>query len=212
MNRTRTAALVVMLSAVSAPAEIIDRILAVVDGRLITLSDARGVVRMGLEASPSTGDPIRATLDVLIERHLMLTEVERYGPPEPPTSEIQAHVAGLRGRFVDARQFEAALAEAGMRVEEMEQYVRDSLRIESYLEQRFTASIQPRDEELLQYYREHTAAFSRGGTLRPFDEVRSQVRARYIDERRDTLVRDWLEGLRKRADIVNLYLPREAVR
>jgi hypothetical protein len=208
VDRIRTAALLVPLLTLSASAEIIDRILAVVDGRLITLSDARGVVRMGLEPTPATGDAIAATLQTLIDRHLVLSEVDRYGPPEPPTSEIQARVAMLRGRFADAREFETALEEAGMRVEDMERYVRDSLRIESYLGQRFTASIQPREEDLVQYYREHAAAFTRDGVARPFDEVRAEVRARFVAERRDTLVREWLEGLRRRANITTLYLPR----
>jgi hypothetical protein len=203
-----TLAMILTLSTLSVSAEIIDRILAVVDGSLITLSDARGVVRMGLEPTPATGDAIAATLQTLIDRHLVLSEVDRYGPPEPPTSEIQARVAMLRGRFADAREFETALEEAGMRVEDMERYVRDSLRIESYLGQRFTASIQPREEDLVQYYREHAAAFTRDGVARPFDEVRAEVRARFVAERRDTLVREWLEGLRRRANITTLYLPR----
>jgi len=203
-----TAAVIVALSTV-ASAEIIDRILAVVDGRLITLSDARGVVRMGLEARPGPGDPIAATLDTLIDRQLVLMEVERYAPPEPAASVIQARVAALRNAFEDAREFETALEEAGMRVEEMERYVRDSLRIENYLQQRFSASIQPREEDLLQYYRDHPAAFTRDGAPQPFDAVRSQVRERLIADRRETLARDWLEGLRKRANITMLYLPRE---
>lgn len=208
MRRLWTAAVAVALSA-AASAEIIDRILAVVDGRLITLSDARGVVRMGLEARPASGDPIAATLDTLIDRQLVLMEVERYAPPEPPASVVQAHVAALRNTFADARGFQTALEEAGMRVEEMERYVRDSLRIENYLQQRFSASIQPREEDLLQYYRDHPAAFTRDGALQPFDAARSQVRERLVADRRETLAREWLEGLRKRANITVLYLPRE---
>lgn len=211
MNRIWTAvAAVLAISTASASAEIIDRILAVVEGRLITLSDARGVVRMGLEPAPTSGDPTAALVDTLIDRQLMLIEVERYAPPEPPASLIQAHVAILRGKFRTALEFETALEEAAMRLEDMERYVRDSLRIETYLEQRFSAAIQPREEDLLQYYRQHAQAFTRDGALQPFDAVRAEVGRRLLADRRAELVRDWLDGLRRRANVANLYLPSES--
>jgi hypothetical protein len=43
--------------------------------------------------------------------------------------------------------------------------------------------------------------------LRPFDEVREAVRSQLLAERRVTLVRDWLDGLRRRADVTVLYQP-----
>jgi hypothetical protein len=68
----------------TASAEIIDRILAVVDREIITLSDVNGAIRLGLVDVPlGTIDATQAALDRRIERRLTLTEVERYAPPEP---------------------------------------------------------------------------------------------------------------------------------
>ena len=64
-------------------AEIIDRMLAVVDGQIVTLSDVRAALRFGLVPADVTTDPIAAALQRLIDRRLMLHEVERYAPPEP---------------------------------------------------------------------------------------------------------------------------------
>jgi hypothetical protein len=190
----------------TAAGEIIDRILAVVEGQLITLSDVRAVTRLGLETVPAGGDPTRLALDKLIDRQLVLIEVERYAPPDPDPAAIDARLTVMRAKFKDALEFETTLHQVGMTVDHLRRYVRDTLRIDSYLQQRFAAAIQPGDDEIAGYYRLHAAEFTRSGTLAPFEEVRNEVRARLVDERRSALARDWLAGLRRRANIVDLFL------
>ena len=190
----------------TATAEIIDRILAVVETQPITLSDVRGVTRLGLETAEPGADPIRSVLDALIERQLMLVEVDRYAPPEPSPAAIEARLNQIRARFPDVLAFETTLHQVGMTAEHLRRYIRDSMRIESYIQQRFTAAIQPSDDEVAAYYRVNADTFTRDGKLAPYAEVRNDARARLIDQRRGVLVREWLAGLRRRADIVDLYL------
>jgi hypothetical protein len=73
------------------------------------------------------------------------------------------------------------------------------------VQQRFSATIQPSDEELAAYYRVHADEFTRAGVLAPYNEVREDVRNRFVSERRSMLVREWLAGLRRRANIQQLY-------
>jgi hypothetical protein len=199
-----------MLIASIAHAEIIDRILAVVEEQLITLSDVRGVLRLELETVPQAADQIAAVLDKLIERQLVLMEVERFAPPEPPPDLVETRLSAVRARFPDALAFETTLHQIGWPVETVRRYVRDTLRIESYLQQRFTAAIQPSDDEIAAYYRLHADDFTKNGVLAPYAEVRNQVRAQLVEERRVVLVRDWLSGLRRRANLLLLYLPAAA--
>jgi hypothetical protein len=188
-------------------AEIIDRILAVVEEQLITLSDVRGVLRLGLETVPQSDDQIAAALDRLIERQLMLVEVERFAPAEPAPETIEARLNAVRARLPDALAFETTLHEIGWPVETVRRYIRDTLRIEAYLQQRFTAAIQPADDEIAAYYRLHAENFTKAGVLAPYAEARTQARAQLVEERRAVLVRDWLAGLRRRANLILLYLP-----
>ena len=191
----------------TAGAEIIDRILAVVDREIITLSDVNSAILFGLVEIPrDTTDKTQAALDRLIERRLTLTEVERYAPPEPAATLVDAAVAARRARFADSAQFEAALAASGLPADQLRRHLRDDLRIETYLQQRFGAALQPTEGELVLYYREHPAEFTRGSELRPFDEVRNEVRARMVTERRALLIRKWLAALRRRSDVNVLYL------
>ena len=201
-------ALALIFCAVSgARAEIIDRILAVVDAQIITLSDVRAALKLGLVPEDVSVDPVGAALQRLIDRRLMLADVDRYAPPEPPDSAVDASLAAVQQRFGDALGLELALNQTALSREELRRYLRDTLRIESYLQQRLSTTIQPSDDDVVRYYREHSAEFTRDGQLRPFDDVRELARARLIEEQRRAFVRQWIEGLRRRGSVQVLYLP-----
>jgi hypothetical protein len=191
----------------TARAEIIDRVLAVVSGDLVTLSDAQTALRFGLVPADVSTDPVSAVLQRLIDRRLMLADVERYQPPDPPQEEVEAGLAAIRARSGDAAAFESAAGQSGVTVDQLRRFVADTLRIEWHAEQRLASAGPPSDDDLVRFYREHAADFSVKGALRPFDDVREDVRARFAAARRETFMRDWVEGLRRRASIVVLYLP-----
>jgi hypothetical protein len=186
------------LTAAARHVEIIDRILAVVDGGIIMQSDVTMAVRLGLVPGSAAADPIAAPLDALVERRLMLEEVDRYAPPDPPDAEVDRHLADIRTRT--GTRFDLILVESGISVDQLRRHVRDDLRIESYLQQRF-GTMQPSDDEIARYYRDHQAAFTRNGVVAPLGDVRDVVRAELIAERRSTTIREWIVGLRKRANV-----------
>jgi hypothetical protein len=128
-------------------AEIIDRILAVVDGEVITLSDVSSALRFGFVQPPAGVDPIRFALDRLIERQLMLREVERYGPAEPSPAAIDQAVEEVRERFGGASRLAAALKQSGMAEDLLRRRIRDDLRIRAYLDQRFAAVTPSSDDD-----------------------------------------------------------------
>jgi hypothetical protein len=76
--------MLVLALATTARAELIDRIMAVVGGQPITLSDVSATLQFRLVQPPAgTRDPLMFALDRAIERSLMLVEVDRFQPPEP---------------------------------------------------------------------------------------------------------------------------------
>jgi hypothetical protein len=199
-----------------ARAQIIDRILAVVDGVIIMQSDVAAAIRLNrlpsaggpsiTSARASSGDPVdpaAAALDSLIERQLILAEVDRYAPPDPAEADIDRHLADLRSQA--GAEFDRILLLSGIGVEQLRRELRDDLRIQAYLQQRFGA-IQPTEEEILQYYRDHPASFLVNGTVRSFDDAHDVARAALIAERRGETIRDWMSDLRRRANVT--VLPR----
>jgi hypothetical protein len=198
---------VVLLLQTSGRAEIIDRILAVVDRELITLSDVSAALRLGLVPAPPQGaDPIRGALDSLIARQLELSEANRYQPAEPPAAQVQARVDAARARFGSPAEFELALEQTGLSNDQLRLRLRDDLRIEAYLSQRFGAARPPSAQEIADYYRVHQAEFSRPTGVRPFEEVREDIRSRLAASQHAALVSDWLEGLKRRTQIADLYV------
>jgi len=207
--RTIVAALVIPVAlAFARPvrAEVIDRVLAVVAGNLITLSDVTAARDLGFVHPPPDADPVGAVLSALIDRDLVLAEVDRYAPPEPSAPAVDRGVAEVRARFASADAFDAALARSGLDAQRLRGFVRQNLRIQAYEEQRFTVA-PPTDEELARYFREHAARFSRGGAPAAYERVKDEVAAAVAADRRRTMVDEWTAGLRRRADIIDLYLP-----
>ncbi len=200
---------VCLLAAISSSlrAEVIDRILAIVSGRVITLSDVRAASELGLVSSGSQADPVGAVLAGLIDRDLMLSEVERFVPPEPTADAIDDRLRAVRARFPTPDAYEAVLARSGIGEPQLRDTLRQNLLIQEYLDLRFTVP-PPTDDEVARYYQAHPEAFSVGGRLPPLDAIRARVVDVMNDARRLTLVDDWVAGLRSRADIVNLYATR----
>jgi len=164
------AALVAALLATGiARAETIDRVLAVVAGQLITLSDVTAARDLGLQSADGAADPVRAILTKLIDRELVLAEVDRYAPPEPTAAAVDGELQRVRARFASQAEVDAALARSGIDEKNLRETLRQDLRTRAYLDQRFTAS----------------------------------------SDRRTKAIEDWLAGLRRRGDVIDLYQPAE---
>jgi parvulin-like peptidyl-prolyl isomerase len=158
------AALVAVASV--ARADIIDRVMAVVAGQPITLSDVNAASELKLVTpDPSQGDPVAATLDRLIRRTLIIGEVDRYQPPEPAPEEIDRRYAAVVERVGGEAALQRVFTLTGMTADQLRRWVRDDLRMDTYFNQRF-------------------------GT--------GASRAEMID--------DWVQGLRRRADVTVLYV------
>ena len=84
-------------------AETIDRVVSVVGGHVIMLSDVSAARELGLESPDPGPDPVRAMLSRLIDRQLMLAEVDRYAPPEPAAEAVDRGLAAVRGVRSPAR-------------------------------------------------------------------------------------------------------------
>jgi hypothetical protein len=197
----------IVAAASIAAAETLDRVLAVVSGNLILLSDVTAARELGLAAVPAgAADPVAAVLSALIDRELIIAEVNRYAPPDPSDEAVARALAGVRGRFRDDAEYRAALSRSGVDEAYLRRRLREDLRIRAYLDQRFTV-MPPSDADVDRYYRDHPQAFTRDGTRLPLDAVREEVIRILAGERRKAMIDDWVAGLRRRTEVTDLYLP-----
>ena len=142
-------------------AEILDRVLAVAAGEPITLSDVTAARDFGLVAvDASAADPVAAVLSKLIERELILAEVDRFAPAEPSAEVIDQEIAGVRSRSFRAGVDRRAGA-IGHRREPPRQTLRED-RASARAAQRFIVPSRPMMKSGV--LPRHAAVFTRGGS------------------------------------------------
>ena len=194
--------MVAMLGAWLSPVstqQLLDRVVARVNGIPITLTDVDAALGLGLVEVVGTEDPRAAATRQLIERQLMLGEVARFAPPEPDPSAIEREAAEMKARA--GTGLDALVHATGLDDQRIRDLARETLRIQAYVGQRFGRTIQVSEEAVEQYYRAHPEEFTRGGLLIPFEEAAPLARERAAALRRAALVAQWLRDLSARAEV-----------
>jgi hypothetical protein len=204
----RVLVLVVILIAWGRPAllgagqeTLVERTVAIVGGAVITLSDVRTALALALvdAAGPETE---RDATTRLVERWLVLREVSRFAPPEPPQAAIDGRLAAIEARVGSPAGLQAILERGGFTRGRLAAWVRDDLRIAAYLDQRFATAGVPGEAEVADYARRHAADLAAAGVTVE-DRVRV-ARERLQAERRRELISDWLAELRRRTAVVEI--------
>ncbi|MFA5911751.1 MAG: hypothetical protein WC815_23475 [Vicinamibacterales bacterium] len=187
--------------ALAQPGELIERTLAIVGTQVITLGDARAAVRLGLVDAAPSADAAGIT-QPLVDRELVLREVQRYAPPAPSESAVDARLDDIRKRVAGAAEMARVLDETGFTEARLRAWVRDDLRAVAYLAQRFASASTPTDTEISAAYTRQRAEFDRAGTT--FEQAAPILRERLVVSRRRELIADWVSDLRRRTDVVIL--------
>ncbi len=200
--RACAAAVLAAAALAAAPqAQLLDRVLAIVSGSVLTLSDARLVIDMGFVEVPAGKDPVGVAVAWLIERALVLDEAARYDAGDDDVVGVEAALTLVRRRF----QSDVAWAAAKRRHEQTDDtlraFIADTLRAQAFIDQRFAAQPAPTDADVAAHFERHRREF---GTAN-LEEVRDRVARAVRDDRQRRAVAEWLGRLRRRADVSELY-------
>jgi hypothetical protein len=175
--------LAVSLCAVGdAEPRVLERILAIVDGRPVLLSDVRVVEAL-------KGVTRREAVDALVDENLMLREAAQVPQSEPASDEIRSALEALLAAWPEHAGSvpDGALREAARR----------QLRIVKYIEFRFRAKARVDDAAVREAY----DAASPGGGEAAYQAAAPGVRERLERRRLDEEVEAWVKELRSAAEI-----------
>jgi hypothetical protein len=151
-NPVRFLLLCALVMATHADAQqLLDRVLARVDSAVITLSDARAAIGLGVVESPSP-EPDAAAVQQLIDRQVLLVEVGRFPSPEPAAEAVDALAATLRARA--GNRLDALMRATGIDEARVREMARDTLRIDAYVRQRFGATATLQQADVRQWLRD----------------------------------------------------------
>jgi hypothetical protein len=194
-----------LLLALPATAVTVDRIAAVIDGQVLTVSEITQMVdvRFFPRVAQSEDDHRREVLDALIAQALRYRDVERFGAQDIPADTIEARVVEIQRRFPTEAEFLTALTRAELTPEELRALVKRQLQVEAYIQERFAPLVFVTNEEIDEYYRGpwREQRRERGLPVPPLAQVREEVRAALRLSRLQVEVDRWTAQLRSRANV-----------
>jgi peptidyl-prolyl cis-trans isomerase SurA len=201
----RNLAALLLLLALPASAFTVDRIAAVIDRQVLTVSEVTQMVEIRFfpRTTESEDDHRRDVLDALIAQALRLRDVERFGAQDIPADAIEARLLEMQRRFASETEFLAAIARAELTLDEVRALVKRQLQVEAYIQERFAPLIFVSTEEIDAYYSGPWSAQrrERGLPVPPLEQVREEVRLAVRATRVEQEIERWTGQLRERANV-----------
>jgi hypothetical protein len=187
MRSRRLPPLALLAAALAAPgllcAEVVERVLASVDGRPVLLSETKAVEAVrGLERRPA--------IDALVDEMLMYREASRLPGALAPPDEEEKSLADLRER--------APLIEQTVRLSDIRTLLRRQIVILRYVEIRFRPQVRIADETVREAY---DAAYSGQADAPPFESAEAAIREELVRRDLDARIEAWVRELRAGAEI-----------
>ena len=194
-------AIAALLPGALARAELVDRIVAIIDREVVTLSEAEQASEIARARTGAAAAPLVSVVERLIESRLVEREVERFtGEPVSPEL-VDGALREVRARFSSETAFLEMLARNGLSEEELRATLRRQIGVAEYLERRFRPLTFVTEEQIEVYYRDELLPSLQGRPLPELSEVSESIR-RILEERAfNARVEEWIDGLKGRARI-----------
>jgi hypothetical protein len=210
----KTLVLVLAFSSWCAAQQVVDKMVATVNGgvrtELITYSD----LMWQLALQPDTpldsprSDQLNRALRLLIDQRLILQEAEKLPTIVPTPQEIADARAELARHFSSEPVFRERLQRVGLTSEKLDEIIEQRLKMEKYLDFRFRNFVVISQKEIADYYRDvyvpRLKARSPDRIVPPLEQVRAEIEATLMESKIESDTDAFLDTLRERAEIVTL--------
>jgi peptidyl-prolyl cis-trans isomerase SurA len=217
INGTITAAAsALLLSALlfapaSAAADVIDRIVATVNGHVILQSDwDEGLCYEALLTNRTlaqfTDDDRRAVLDRLIDQELLRGQMSSADFPHATDAEVAARVADARKLYPQATSpeaWQALLAQYHLAEKDLFAHVRQQIDVMRLVDARLRPGVEIDSKSIEAYYRDKFVPKLKqsGASEVPLAEVSAKIREVLTEEKVSELLVSWLQTLRSEGQV-----------
>jgi len=171
--------------------EFLDRMVAVVDGHIITASDMRQEREILMRLGDKPIDDDKALVRQMIDNYLIETSIANYPGVDATGSEVDA-------------ELQKSVVRVGAPSRAVREAVRLRLRMRKYFNLEFAQDIRVSDEDIRKYYNEvfKPAAIQRGlDAIPPIEQVTDQIRSNIFQERLNHEIDIWLEAIHRRSNV-----------
>jgi hypothetical protein len=197
--------LVFLLLAIPAYAVTVDRVAAVIDQQVLTVSEVTQMVdlRFFPRTSAKDDDYRHDVLDGLIAQSLRYRDVERFGAQDISADTIEARLVEIQRRFQSEAEFSTALAKAELTLDELRALIKRQLQVEAYIQERFAPLVFITNDDIEAYYSGpwSTQRRERGLSVPPLAQVQDEVRQAVRSSRLQEEIDKWTAQLRARANV-----------
>jgi hypothetical protein len=194
-----------LLAALPAAAVTVDRIAAVIDRQVLTVSEVSQLVELRFfpRLAASEDEHRREVLDALVAQALRYRDVERFGAQDITRDTIEARIQEIQARFPSEAEFTTALARAELTPDELRALAKRQLQVEAYIQERFAPLVFISGEDIETYYRGPWSEQrrQRGLPVPPLEQVREEIRTAVRASRLQEEIDRWTAQLRARANV-----------
>ncbi len=183
-------------------AVVLDRVLAVVNGEIISLSEVESELIFFDQLNPDqekrfSDSVIQAETQKLIDHKLLLAEAKRFDVEDPTPQKIQKKLEEIQKRFSTTASFEKALRQNAMTLEDLKQKITEHLIVDGFIDQRIRFFVIVLPEEISHYYAENQADFQG----KSFNEVEKDIERILLEQKEVKKLEDYLRILKNKASI-----------
>ena len=193
-------------------AQVVDRMVAVVNKRVILESELDQAARVefllqGKPIASLTQADRAAVLERLIERSLLDQQIINPAMLDPAPEELAAKVrevrAGIPGAAANDDQWKALLVAYGLTQQDLEEQFASQVRILRFIDLRFRGLVRVEKDAVEAYYQEKflPEVRKRNAAEPRLEEVSGKIEQILIEQRIDDLLNNWLKTLRAQAHI-----------
>ncbi len=213
---TTTAVIVTLLSAIifmpaAGAGQVIDRIVARVNGRIILQSEldeslSYEALLNGKPFNHFSADDRRVVLDRLIDQELLHEQLKSSEFPHATEAEAASQVAGARKLYPEGATdegWQALLAKYGLREKDLVSHVQRQIDLMRLVDARLRPAVQIDSQSIEAYYREKFVPQLKqaGASEVALADVSGKIRELLTQEKVSELLVSWLQTLRSESDV-----------
>jgi hypothetical protein len=197
---------IVLVFVSAASGEEIDRLLAAVNGKVITGGDillARSLNVVIFSGSKESLDSDDQALSRLIDLELLRQELKNFGMAKEDESEVESRLQALRDAYVKTGGLTAFLQKHGLQESELIAYLRLESSILRFVNFRFRPFINVTNEEINSYYEKRLAPQLEKSKLDlpPLSQVSTRIEEILREEKINEVFDQWIATIRHNSRI-----------
>jgi parvulin-like peptidyl-prolyl isomerase len=195
-------------------AEVVDRMVAVVNKQIILESELDQVAHVefllqGRPLDQLTDPEMGKVLERLIDQDLLQQQIAQAAMPDPRPEEMAARLRDVRSQIPGAEadeKWRAMLVEYGVTEHDVAAQLLAQVKILQFIDLRFRGLVSVDKTAIAAYYQEKLVPELRkkGVPDPPLDQVSERIEKIVIEQRVNELLNDWLQTLRGQAHIEKL--------